>query len=101
METFVNAVSRNCRWTVFAIFPIALLIRVAFILTLQDGFYLPDSISYSGAAVKLINNGELGATYDRPPGYPVLLAAIYSCFGENIFAILLVAFLLGEFLSSH
>src|SRR4029453_7642908 len=99
METFVNAVSRNWRWTVFAIFTIALLIRVTFILTLQDGFYFPDSISYSGAAVKLINHGELGETYDRPPGYPVFLAAIYLLFGESILAIRMVESMLGAFLA--
>jgi 4-amino-4-deoxy-L-arabinose transferase-like glycosyltransferase len=99
MKSFVNAVSRNWRWTVFSIFTIALLIRVAFILTLQDGFYFPDSISYSGAAVKLINNGELGETYDRPPGYPVFLAAIYLLFGESILAIRLVESLLGAILA--
>jgi 4-amino-4-deoxy-L-arabinose transferase-like glycosyltransferase len=99
MKLFVNAVSRNWRWTVFSIFTIALLIRVTFILTLQDGFYFPDSISYSGAAVKLINNGELGEIYDRPPGYPVFLAAIYLLFGESILAIRMVESMLGAFLA--
>ena len=63
---------------------------MTFILTLQDGFYFPDSIEYSNAAVNVLQNGELGENYNRPPGYPVFLATIYFLFGENILGIRLV-----------
>jgi len=99
MKSFANAVSRNWRWTVFSIFSIALLIRVAFILTLQDGFYFPDSVEYSQAAVNLLTNGELGKAYNRPPGYPVFLAGIYMIFGESIFAIRMVESVMGALLA--
>jgi 4-amino-4-deoxy-L-arabinose transferase-like glycosyltransferase len=99
MKSFVNAVSRNWRWTVFSIFTIALLIRVAFILTLQDGFYFPDSVEYSRAAVNLLMYGELGEAYHRPPGYPVFLAGIYLFFGESIFAVRMVESVMGALLA--
>jgi len=99
MKSFVNAVFRNWRWTVFSIFTIALLIRVAFILTLQDGFYFLDSVEYSRAAVSLLMNGELGEAYHRPPGYPVFLAGIYLFFGEGILAVRIAESVMGALLA--
>ena len=90
MKSFVGVMLRDWRWMLLAIFVTAFLLRVAFILTLQDGFYFPDSIEYSNAAVNVLQNGELGENYNRPPGYPIFLAAIYSLFGENIVGIRLV-----------
>ena len=89
------------RWcqTLVSIFIAALVIRVVFVLTLQDGFYFPDSVSYSGAAVYLLTNGELGKTYNRPPGYPVFLAGIYLLFGENIFAVRIAESFMGALLA--
>jgi 4-amino-4-deoxy-L-arabinose transferase-like glycosyltransferase len=95
----VNAIFGNWRRTLLAIFIVALLIRGIFILTLQDGFYFPDSTDYSRAAISLITNGELGKTYNRPPGYPVFLAGIYMLFGESILAVRIVESFLGAFLA--
>ena len=78
MKKSIRAVFQNWCRTLVSVFITALLIRVGFVLTLQDGFYFPDSIVYSSEAVSLITNGELGNTYDRPPGYPVFLAAIFN-----------------------
>jgi 4-amino-4-deoxy-L-arabinose transferase-like glycosyltransferase len=92
----------TCRhWTrtLLVIFVTALLARGVFILTLQDGFYFPDSTEYSAAAVNLITNGELGEGYQRPPGYPVFLATIYALFGQSIFATRMVESVLGAFLT--
>jgi 4-amino-4-deoxy-L-arabinose transferase-like glycosyltransferase len=99
MKSIVNAVFRNWRWTMFSIFTIALLIRVAFILTLQDGFYFLDSVEYSRAAVSLLMNGDLGEAYHRPPGYPVFLAGIYLFFGEGILAVRMVESVMGALLA--
>ena len=87
------------RQTLLAIFLAALAIRGVFILTLQDGYYFPDSVSYSGAAVNLLTNGELGKAYNRPPGYPVFLAAIYLLFGNGIFAVRMVESVMGALLA--
>ena len=85
--------------SLFLIFMLALLVRAGFVLMLQHGFYFPDSVSYSAAAVNLITNGELGESYNRPPGYPVFLAGIYLLFGESILAIRMVESMLGAFLA--
>jgi 4-amino-4-deoxy-L-arabinose transferase-like glycosyltransferase len=99
MKKSIKVVFQNWRRTLVSVFITALLIRVGFILTLQDGFYFPDSIVYSGAAVSLITNGELGNTYDRPPGYPVFLAAFYILFGESVLAIRLADSAVGALLA--
>src|SRR6478672_7387220 len=75
------------RCTVVAVFFLALLTRLAFVMTQQDGFYFPDSLLYSGAAVNLLSGGEFGADFGLSPGYPMLLAAVYLVFGQSIFAI--------------
>ncbi len=87
------------RGTVTSIFVAALLIRGVFILTLQNGFYLPDSLAYSTAAINLTTDGEFGETYRRPPAYPVFLAGIYTVFGQHILAIRIVQALIGAFLA--
>jgi 4-amino-4-deoxy-L-arabinose transferase-like glycosyltransferase len=99
MRCFIKASVRNSRGMLLGIFMTALFVRATFILNLQDGFYFPDSIEYSSAALNLITQGELGENYDRPPGYPVFLAAIYFIFGESILTIRLVESMLGAFLA--
>jgi len=81
--------------TVICIFAAALLIRIAFILTLQEGFYFYDSVDYTAAAENPITRGELGEAYRRSPAYPVFLAGIYLLFGQAILTIRLVEALLG------
>ena len=83
------------RRSIIAIFVFALLVRLVFILTLQDGFYFLDSPVYSTAAVNLVTNGEFGETYTRPPIYPLFLAGIYAVFGEKILAVRMVESVLG------
>ena len=95
----MNAFFSNWRRTASLIFFVALLIRVAFIATQQDGFYFPDSLQYSQAAVDLLSAGELGANYNRAPAYPAFLAIVYLLFGESIFAIRVVESFMGAFLA--
>jgi 4-amino-4-deoxy-L-arabinose transferase-like glycosyltransferase len=73
----------------------ALLIRSVFILTLQNGFYFPDSLEYSQAATSLLAHGTFGEGYNRPPMYPLVLAAIYALFGQQIVTIRLVQAVMG------
>ena len=91
--------SLNWRHTSFLVFLLAFLVRGAFILTQQDGFYFPDSLVYSQTAVSLLSVGEFGANYDRAPAYPVFLAAVYWLFGESILAIRVVESFMGAFLA--
>src|SRR5574341_2621711 len=89
----------NWRRTLAWVFFTALVIRVGFILTLQDGFYFPDSVSYSTAAHNLLDKGELVTAYDRPPGYPVFIAGVYALFGQSIRAIRIVEAVMGALLA--
>ena len=88
---YVSAGQRS----LLAIFVTALLIRSVFILTLQSGFYFPDSLDYSKAATNLLAHGTFGEGYDRAPMYPLVLAAIYALFGQHIVAIRLVQAVMG------
>jgi 4-amino-4-deoxy-L-arabinose transferase-like glycosyltransferase len=81
--------------SLLAIFVTALLIRSAFILTLQNGFYFPDSLEYSQAATNLLTYGTFGEAYHRSPMYPLVLAVIYALFGQHIVAIRLVQAVMG------
>ena len=95
----MNTLFSNWRRTVFLIFFLALLTRVAFILTQQDGFYFPDSTMDSQTAVRLLSAGEFGVDFGRAPGYPVFLAAVYWLFGESIFTIRVVESVMGALLA--
>jgi 4-amino-4-deoxy-L-arabinose transferase-like glycosyltransferase len=99
MKSLLRTVFGTWRRTLLSIFIVALLIRGGFVLTLQDGFYFPDSIEYSGAALNLLISGQLGEAYNRPPAYPVFLAAIYVLFGERILAVRMVESVMGALLA--
>jgi 4-amino-4-deoxy-L-arabinose transferase-like glycosyltransferase len=98
MKPLIKIAFGNWRRALVSVFFTALLIRLGFVSTLQDAFYFPDSVAYSGAAVRLVTNGEFGP-YNRPPGYAVFLAAIYMLFGESILAARIVESFLGAFLA--
>lgn len=78
-----------------AVFASALILRLIFVLSLQDGFYFPDSVHYSKAASSLVSSGELGSQYNRPPGYPAFLAVVYLLFGDSILSVRLVESVMG------
>jgi 4-amino-4-deoxy-L-arabinose transferase-like glycosyltransferase len=99
MKSLLRTVFGTWRRTLLSIFIVALLIRGGFVLTLQDGFYFPDSIEYSGAALNLLISGQLGEVYNRPPAYPVFLASVYFLFGENIFAVRVMESFIGALLA--
>src|SRR6478672_5868454 len=94
----MNFFFSNWRRTLLSVFCLALLMRGAFILSQQNGFYFPDSAMDSQTAVRLLSDGEFGADFGRAPGYPVFLAVVYSLFGQSIFPIRLVESFMGAFL---
>ena len=51
------------RRSLIYIFLLALLVRLVFIFTMQDGFYFADSVKYSAAAVNLLTHGPFGESY--------------------------------------
>jgi GT2 family glycosyltransferase/4-amino-4-deoxy-L-arabinose transferase-like glycosyltransferase len=94
-RVFAQIYLSGWRRTVIFIFLIALLMRVGFVLSLQDGFYFPDSLEYSASAVNLIAHGQLGDTFTRSPIYPFFLAGVYLLLGQEIIVIRLVEALVG------
>ena len=85
----------NWRRTLLVIFTAALLIRIAFIFTLQDGYYFADAPIYSAAASHLLEHGEFPEDFDRAPLYPVFLAVVYGLIGEDVIIPRIVQAVLG------
>jgi len=90
------------------LFVLALAVRVAFVLTLENRYYYFDTAHYDKAAKALIAGQGFGEGYEfsqffrkeyaLTPLYPIFLAAIYFIFGPNFLAVRLVESLLGAFL---
>lgn len=70
--------------TVFAVFLFALIVRLVFISTLQDGYYFSDSARYETATRHIIEEGYYPVKFNRAPLYPAFLAGIYVSVGEEI-----------------
>jgi 4-amino-4-deoxy-L-arabinose transferase-like glycosyltransferase len=85
----------NWRRTLFVIFTAALVIRIAFIFTLQDGYYFADAPIYSAAASHLLEHGEFPENFDRAPLYPIFLAGVYGLIGEGVIIPRIVQSVLG------
>jgi 4-amino-4-deoxy-L-arabinose transferase-like glycosyltransferase len=83
------------QWVLITLFVFAFLCRGAFVLTMQEGFYFPDSVNYWAAGVSLLTNGEFGETYRRAPLYPLFLAGIFGLFTPSIFVVRIVEALMG------
>ncbi len=88
------------------IFLLAVAVRVAFALTLEDKWYFYDTKHYDAAARHLVR-GEgfkldyefFGSTdYNLEPLYPLFLAANYALFGRHFITVRLVQALLGGLL---
>ncbi len=90
------------------LFSFALVVRVAFVLTLEDRYYYFDTVHYDKAAKAIIAGEGFGEGYEfsqffqkeyaLPPLYPMFLAAVYFFFGPNFLAVRIVEALLGAWL---
>ncbi|MBN1481256.1 hypothetical protein EH223_02620 [candidate division KSB1 bacterium] len=83
---------------------IAILLRLFYILTLEDRWYYFDTAHYDQAARALLESGTFGSSlhyYDEyehyclEPVYPVFLAGIYAVFGHSFLAVRLVQLILS------
>ncbi|TFG88512.1 MAG: hypothetical protein E4H17_02230, partial [Gemmatimonadales bacterium] len=79
---------------------LALLIRLAYVLTLQPRLFWFDGEHYSRLATGLLEHGSYLNDRGRPsaywpPGYPLFMAAVYAFFGVNIVAVRVAQCLLG------
>jgi hypothetical protein len=59
-----------------AIVLVAVVARLAAVLALGDGFHFTDEADYADAARRLLGGEGFGASYQRVPGYPLLLALL-------------------------
>jgi 4-amino-4-deoxy-L-arabinose transferase-like glycosyltransferase len=89
----------NRRKLLWLIFLAALAVRVAYISFLGEGYYFSDFRVYERAALSLIQSHGFDADYNRPPLYPIFLAANYLILGEHFITVRLVQALLGAYCS--
>jgi 4-amino-4-deoxy-L-arabinose transferase-like glycosyltransferase len=86
----------NPRKAIIAILLVSLTVRIAFVLTMErEGFYFIDTTDYDKAATKLVQEGTFGLEYERPPVYPLFLAAVYSISFQNLLLVRITQCLLG------
>ena len=96
------------KYFLIAIFFFGLLIRLAYISTLEEKWYFYDTRHYEKAAVSLLQTGTFGEgylfdetggmTYSLEPIYPIFLASVYAVFGHSFLAVRIVQSVLGAFL---
>ena len=90
------------------LFVIAVLVRVVFVLTLEDRYYYFDTVHYDKAAKAIIAGQGFGEGYEfsqffrkeyaLTPLYPIFLAAVYFVCGPSFVAVRLVEAILGALL---
>jgi len=96
------------KYFLIAIFTLGLIIRLAYVFTLQEKWYFYDTRHYEKAAVSILQTGTFGEgylydetggmTYALEPIYPVFLASVYAVFGHSFLAVRVVQSVLGAFL---
>jgi len=77
------------------IFWAALIVRLVYIAFLPEGYYFSDFRNYEQAAVSLVSGDGFGAQYQRPPIYPLFIAAHYFLFGPHFFPMRFTQAVLG------
>jgi len=73
---------------------IALILRVAYVLTLEDKFFFPDSERYDRIASDLVLGKGFSSTFTAPL-YPVLLSWLYTFFGHSFLTVRIVHSIIG------
>ncbi len=90
------------------LFAFALLVRIAFVFTLEERYYYFDTAHYDKAAKAIIAGEGFGEGYEfsqffqkeyaLPPLYPMFLAAVYFIFGPSFLVVRIVEAILGAWL---
>ncbi|HYN63679.1 MAG TPA: glycosyltransferase family 39 protein, partial [Candidatus Limnocylindrales bacterium] len=78
-----------------AVLATALLARLVIVALTPLVIEWPDGREYEAIARSLVEHGTYGGQSLRPPGYPTLMAAVFSAFGPSLLALRLVEALLG------
>jgi 4-amino-4-deoxy-L-arabinose transferase-like glycosyltransferase len=93
-ELFTNR--RKLLWVIFLT---ALAVRVGYVSFLDEGYYFSDFRVYERAALSLMQSHGFDPDYNRPPLYPLFLAANYMVLGEHFITVRLIQALLGAYCS--
>ncbi len=80
------------------LFLLALLVRVGYALFFVELDYLftEDQSIYIRLAQQFPENGFLGVTHERVPGYPLFFSSIYTIFGESLWNVISIQILLDS-----
>lgn len=82
----------------------AAIVRLGYVLTLEDRWYFFDTTHYDTAARSLLDNGTFGPSlhfyndyeyFCLEPSYPIFLAGVYALFGRSFLAVRVVQILLS------
>ncbi len=83
---------------------LAAVLRVLYVVSLEERYYYFDTAHYDSAACSILENGTFGKSlhyyddyehYCLEPVYPIFLAGIYNVFGHSFLAVRLVQVLLS------
>ena len=78
----------------FLVVMVCLLIRVAYVLTLEDELFFPDSVRYDRIASELLL-GKGFSSASTAPLYPVFLSWVYLVFGHSFLAVRIIHCVIG------
>lgn len=99
LERFIGRKLPSWVSTLTAVFTVALLIRMIFVFTLQDGFYFADGWKYTEAADHILQFGMYPPSFDRAPGYPVFLSVVYALIGDSFIGVRIVQAIMGAIIA--
>ena len=96
IKSAANRILSNRRRFLFFVFGLAVLVRIFFILALNNEvYYFSDARHYDAAACRLVNGEGFDTDYTRAPFYPVVMAGIYYLFGHSFIFMRLFQAILG------
>ncbi len=78
-----------------AVLGLALLARLVVVALVPPVIVWPDGREYDAVARDLVERGTYGTQTLRPPGYPTLIAGVYSVFGTDLRTLRAVEAVLG------
>jgi 4-amino-4-deoxy-L-arabinose transferase-like glycosyltransferase len=99
LDDTMNRQSRLISWKTqaVALFLLALGIRLAFVLTLEDRLYWPDEVEFDRVAISLINGeGYQSDAFRGNPILPFFLAGSYKIFGHSYIVPRILQSLIGS-----
>lgn len=73
---------------------ICLVIRIGYVLTLEDRLFFPDSAKYHGVASELLLGRGFSSVHPAPL-YPIFLSWVYALFGHSFLAVRIIHSIIG------